>query len=225
MSGTLTLVATPIGNREDLSARARRCLLEAAVIYAEDTRHTGRLLAGLGSHGPLRSYHDHNEAQRAAEIARELDAGRSVALVTDAGTPGIADPGYRAVRAAVAGGHRVTMTPGPCSVVMAVALSGLPTDRFVFDGWVPRKSNALQSTLEGYRLQTRTIVLLESNHRLVRTLGAVAAVLPERRLAVCRELTKVYEEVRRGLAGELAEHYQQHPPRGEVVLVMEGAST
>lgn len=223
MSGTLTLVATPIGNREDLSPRAAQALLAAAVIYAEDTRHSGRLLAELGVHAPLRSCHDHNEAQRAEEIVRALADGRAVALVTDAGTPGLADPGFRVVRAALAAGHHVTMVPGPSSVVMALVLSGLPTDRFVFDGWAPRKAGALRRQLEGYLQEERTVVLLDSNHRLAKTLRAMAETLPERTVAVCRELTKKFEEVRRGGAAELAAHYEAHPARGEVVLVLEGA--
>jgi 16S rRNA (cytidine1402-2'-O)-methyltransferase len=223
VKGTLTLVATPIGNREDLSARARRTLLGAELVYAEDTRHTGRLLAELGAHARLRSCHDHNEAQRAEEIRGLLAGGASVVLVSDAGTPGLADPGYRVVRSALEGGFAVTMIPGPSSIVMAVVLSGLPTDRFVFDGWMARRSGPLQRQVQAWEREPRTIVALESTHRLVKTLRTIAQALPQRRMAVCRELTKVFEEVRRGLAAELAGHFEQNPPRGEMVLVVEGA--
>ncbi len=219
----LTLIATPIGNLEDLSPRAERVLREARFIYAEDTRHTGRLLARLGIEGPLRSCHDHNEAQRAEEIVGHLAAGETVALVSDAGTPGLADPGFRVVRAAVAAGHEVSMVPGPSSVLMALVLSGFATDRFVFDGWLPRRAGRLQRQIEGYLEESRTVVVLESCHRLLKSLPVIQECLAGRRLAVCRELTKLHEEVRRGDAAELRAHYEKHPPKGELVLVIEGA--
>lgn len=219
----LTLVATPIGNLEDLSPRAERALREAQCIYAEDTRHTGRLLARLGIESSLRSCHDHNEEQRAREILGHLDAGESVALVSDAGTPGLADPGHRVVRAALAAGHRVSMVPGPSSVLMALVLSGFATDRFVYDGWLPRRAGRLRKQIESYVGETRSVVLLESSHRLLKSLPLFEECLPDRRLAVCRELTKLHEEVRRGDATELRKHYEGHPPKGELVLVLEGA--
>jgi 16S rRNA (cytidine1402-2'-O)-methyltransferase len=218
----LVLVATPIGNLEDLSARARRVLSESDLVYAEDTRHTGRMLSQLGVDAKLRSCHDHNEAQRAEEIVTHLSEGRSVALVSDAGMPGLADPGFRVVRAVVAAGLRVSMVPGPNSIAMAVVLSGFPTDRYVFDGWLPRRSGALRRQIEEYLEEKRTVVLLESNHRLLKSLPIFADVMPERRLAVCRELTKLHEEVRRGVAAELLEHYSARPPKGELVLVLGG---
>lgn len=218
----LTLVATPIGNLDDLSARARSVLESADLVYAEDTRHTGRLLARLGLRKPLRSCHDHNEAARAAEIVEHLQAGRDVALVSDAGTPGLADPGYRVVRAVLARGLGVTMVPGPSSILMALVLSGFPTDRFVYDGWLPRKSGALRGRLAEYEREPRTVVVLESCHRLLKTLVALQEVLPERPVAVCRELTKRHEEIRRGTPAEVASHFQERTPRGEMVLVIRG---
>jgi len=218
---SLILVATPIGNLEDLSPRSRRTLAEADLVYAEDTRHTGRLLKELGIQVGLRSCHDHNEASRAAEIVGHLEAGQTVALVSDAGTPGLADPGFRVVRAAVAAGFPVSMVPGPSSIVMAVVLSGFATDRFVFDGWLPRKSGRLRSQIESYRDEERTVVLLESVHRIPKSLPVFAEALPDRRIAVCRELTKRFEEVVRGTAAELMERFAQ-APKGEIVLVVEG---
>lgn len=218
----LSLVATPIGNLGDVSERVRETLAAADVVYAEDTRHSGRLLQHLGLRVPLRSCHDHNERQRADEIVEHLREGRAVALVSDAGTPGIADPGHVVARAVIAAGFQVTMVPGPSAVVMAVVLSGFATDRFVFDGWLPRKSGGLRKRIEELATESRTVVVLESNHRLPKSLPVFAEVVPERRLAVCRELTKRHEDVRRGTASELMEHYAAGV-KGELVLVMEGA--
>lgn len=222
MSG-LVLVATPIGNLADTSDRARQALADADLVYAEDTRHTGRLLQHLGLQVRMRSCHDHNERARADEIVRELDDGRAVALVSDAGTPGIADPGHRVVREALAHGHAVSMVPGPCAPVMAVVLSGFATDRFVFDGWLPRRSGQLRSRIESYLEETRTVVLLESKERLVKSLPHFAELLPDRRLAICRELTKLHEEILRGTASELLARLAGRNVKGEIVLVLEGA--
>lgn len=220
--GRLLLVATPIGNLEDLPPRGARALAEADRLYAEDTRHTGRLLKRLGIERSLESCHDHNEARRAEEIAEHLAAGRQVALVSDAGTPGLADPGFRVVRAAIEVGAEVSMVPGPSSILMALVLSGFATDRFVFDGWLPRRSGQLRRRIEELVEEERTTVLLESTHRLLKSLPILAEVLGERRIAVCREMTKMHEEVRRGRAAELLEHYRDRPPKGELVLVVEG---
>ncbi|HKK70142.1 MAG TPA: 16S rRNA (cytidine(1402)-2'-O)-methyltransferase [Candidatus Krumholzibacteria bacterium] len=219
----LSLVATPIGNLSDVSDRARAVLAAADVIYAEDTRHSGRLLKHLGVDARLRSCHDHNERQRAVEIVDDLRAGRSVALVSDAGTPGIADPGHVVARSVIDAGFDVTMIPGPSAVVMAVVLSGFATDRFVFDGWLPRRSGGLRRRIEELAAEPRTVVVLESNHRLPKSLPVFAEVVGDRRLAVCRELTKRHEEVRRGTAHELLERYGTRV-KGEIVLVMEGAA-
>lgn len=220
----MTLVATPIGNLEDLSPRAERVLREADQIYAEDTRHTGRLLARLQIKTRLRSCHDHNEEQRAREILEGLRAGEKIALVSDAGTPGIADPGFKVVRAALAAELEVSMIPGPSSVIMALVLSGFPSDRFVFDGWLPRRSGRLVRQLESYEREERTVVLLESSHRLLKSLPQFAKILGDRELAVCREMTKLHEEVRRGSAADLLAHFEEYPPKGELVLVLAPAS-
>jgi len=216
------LLATPIGNLGDISERARAALESADLLYAEDTRHTGRLLQHLGIKVPMRSCHDHNERQRAVEIVQALGEDRSVLLVSDAGTPGIADPGYRVVREVLQAGLEVSMVPGPSAPVMAVVLSGFATDRFVFDGWLPRRSGQLRTRIESYADEERTVVLLESNHRLLKSLPIFAEVLADRRLAVCRELTKLHEEVRRGTAAELLARYGKGSVKGEIVLVLEG---
>jgi 16S rRNA (cytidine1402-2'-O)-methyltransferase len=221
--GVLTLVATPIGNLEDLSPRAKRTLAEASLVYAEDTRHSGLLLARIGVAARLRSCHDQNEAQRADEIVTHLRDGENVALISDAGTPGLADPGFRVVRAAIAAGCKVSMVPGPSSIVMALVLSGFSTDRFVYEGWLPRRSGGLRSAVDALRDEPRTVVCLESCRRLTKSLPVFAELLPTRQMAVCRELTKLHEDVRRGDAAELDAHYRAHPAKGEVVLVLQGA--
>jgi len=219
----LLLVATPIGNRQDLSERARTAFAEADVVYAEDTRHSGRLLQHLGLRVELRSCHDHNERQRAQEIVEQLEAGRRVVLISDAGTPGIADPGHRVVRSVLDAGLSVSMVPGASAPIMAVVLSGFATDRFVFDGWLPRRSGQLRTRIESYGDEERTVVVLESNHRLLKSLPIFAECMPARRLAVCRELTKMHEELRRGTPAELLEHYGARAVKGEIVIVIEGA--
>lgn len=223
-SVALTLVATPIGNLEDISARARRTLAEAAFVYAEDTRHTGRLLQHLGIVAPLRSCHDHNERQRAQEIVQLLRDGHAVAMVSDAGTPGVADPGHPVVRAVIEAGLRVSMIPGPSAVLMALVLSGFATDRFVYDGWLPRKSGQLRRHIEELLDEARTVVLLESNHRLLKSLPVFAEVMPARRIAVCRELTKLHEEIVRGTPAEVLAHYAGRNVKGELVIVVEGVN-
>jgi 16S rRNA (cytidine1402-2'-O)-methyltransferase len=221
--GSLVLVATPIGNVEDFSPRAIRTLQEADAVYAEDTRHSRRLLERVGAARPLLSCHDHNEARRAEEIVQRLEEGQTVALLSDAGMPTVADPGFRVVRAAHAAGAKVSCVPGPSSIVAALAISGFASDRFVFEGWLPRRSGQLRARLESWTEEARTVVVLESTHRLLKSLPLFAEVLPTRRLAVCRELTKLHEECRRGLAAELLEHYSARPPKGELVLVLEGS--
>ncbi len=220
MTAVLTLVATPIGNVDDLPPRAIEVMRRAQWLYAEDTRHTGRLLARLGIEKKLRSCHDHNERQRAEEIVAHLRRGEEVALVSDAGMPGVADPGYRVVRAAIEAGFAVSMVPGPSSILMALVLSGFPTDRFVFEGWMARRQGRLRAQIESWVDEERTIVVLESNHRLLKSLPLLAELLPQRPMAVCRELTKLHEEIRRGSAAQLLDHYREHRPKGEIVLVI-----
>ncbi len=224
--GRLVLVATPIGNLGDLSDRARRVLEDADTIYCEDTRRTRILLSAVGipAGGRLRTLNDHTESEATPEVLARVVAGEDVALVSDAGTPGVSDPGTRVVAAAAAAGLEVTMAPGPSAPVMALVLSGLPTDRCVIEGFVPRRAGDRARRIEEWRRERRTIVALESPVRLATTLEEIARVDPTRRAAVCRELTKVHEEVRRGTAAELAAWAAGGEVRGEIVIVLAGVS-
>ena len=224
MAGRLILVATPIGNLADLSPRAAEMLTTADVIAVEDTRRTGRLLAHIGSRVPQVSYHDHNERQRLAQLIARIEAGETVALVTDAGTPGISDPGYRLVRACAERGLDVTAIPGPAALVHALVVSGLPTDRFVFEGFLPRRGGARTSRLAELERDPRTLVFYVSPHRAADDLADLAATLGADRPAVlCRELTKLHEEVRRSTLGDLAAQVVEAGVRGEATLVVAGA--
>jgi len=219
----LHLVATPIGNLGDVSLRSRNTLAECDRILCEDTRHTGRLLHHLGIDRPLARFDDHAGDAAIAGWVAELVAGRRLGLVSDAGTPLISDPGYELVRAARAAGVAVHAVPGPSAVVLAVALSGLPTDRFTFTGFVPRKGGARQEWLAELAASRATWVCFESPHRLAATLEEIdRAIGEERVVTVCRELTKLHEEVRNGSALQLADHYRAHPPKGEITLVVAG---
>jgi 16S rRNA (cytidine1402-2'-O)-methyltransferase len=225
--GRLVLAATPIGDVEDASPRLVRLLAEADVVAAEDTRRLRRLCAALGvvPAGRVVSHHEHNEAGGAGDLVAEVEAGRTVLLVTDAGTPGISDPGYRLVEAAARAGVPVTAVPGPSAVTLALAVSGLPTDRFCFEGFLPRRPGERRRALAALAGERRTMVFFEAPHRLAATLAAmVEAFGGERAAAVCRELTKTYEEVRRGGLGELAAWAASGPVLGEVTLVVAGAA-
>ena len=223
MSGKLVLVATPIGNLGDLSTRAVEALKAADVIACEDTRHTGKLLSASGIKNRLISVHEHNERAQTPYVLELVASGQTVALVSDAGTPAISDPGARLVAAAVEAGVEVTIVPGPSAVVSALAISGLPTDRFVFEGFLPRKGAERAQRLSAIAAEERTIVLYESPNRVGSTLVDLArACGEERRVAVVRELTKLYEEVWRGPLGEAAAHLGPAEARGEHVLVIEG---
>lgn len=223
--GLLSLVATPIGNMEDLSPRAGATLAAADVICCEDTRRTGRLLQLAGiDRRPLLVVNDHTEAVKRAEVVRRLDAGERVVVVTDAGMPGISDPGERLVAAAVAAGHRVEVVPGPSAGITALVGSGLPTGRHVFEGFLPRKGSARSERLRALAAEDRTVVLYEAPHRMARTLADLASALGEhRRVAVARELTKLYEEFWRGSLGEAVDWAATVSPRGEIAIVLEGA--
>ena len=221
----LYVVATPIGNLEDVSLRALRILKEVALIAAEDTRKTRRLLARYDIHTRLTSYYEHSQASKLETILANLEHG-DVALVSEAGMPGISDPGYELVRAAVERGIQVVPIPGPSAPVTALAVSGLPSDRFLYLGFLPRRPAERRRLLAGLAGFPHTMVAFEAPHRLVKTLADLAASLgPERRLAVCGELTKLFEEVRRGTAPELVAHYGESAPRGEFTLVIEGAGS
>jgi 16S rRNA (cytidine1402-2'-O)-methyltransferase len=220
--GTLFLVATPIGNLEDVSARALRVLREADLVAAEDTRHTRRLLQHFGIPAQLVSLHEHNERARAASLVERVLAGETVALVTDAGSPGIADPGYPIVRAAVAQGVRVESIPGPSAVITALQVSGLPTDAFLFAGFLPPKRAARRRRLEELSAYRETVVVFESPHRIEACLEDLDAVWAERPIALARELTKLHEQVLRGSAREVREALRDEWKRGEMVLVLGG---
>jgi 16S rRNA (cytidine1402-2'-O)-methyltransferase len=222
VSGVLYLVGTPIGNLGDLSDRARETLAAVDLVAAEDTRRTGRLLKGIAVHKPLLSMFEGNEERRAAQIVERLEKGESVAVVTDGGMPGISDPGYRIVRMAVDRGIDVRVVPGPSAAVAALAVSGLPTDRFAFEGFLPRRAGDRGRRLQALRHDPRTLVLFESPRRLRALLGEVVSTFGDRRVAVCRELTKLHEEVRRGLATEVLAGLREQELKGEVVVVVEG---
>ena len=222
----LVLAGAPIGRADDASPRLVAALASADVVAAEDTRRLQRLCADLGVvlSGRVVSYFDGNEAQRTASLLEALHAGERVVVVTDAGMPTVSDPGYRLVVAAVEQGLPVTCVPGPSAVTTALAVSGLPTDRFCFEGFLPRKPGERRARLAGLQAERRTCVLFEAPHRLADALADMAAVLgPERRAVVCRELTKTYEEVVRGTLPELAD-WAAAGVRGEVTLVLEGAA-
>lgn len=223
--GTLYIVATPIGNLDDITARAVAVLKSVDGIFAEDTRHSGRLLQHLEIKTPLKSLHEHNEEQRVPGVIADLKAGKSAAVISDAGTPLISDPGYRLVNRCHEEGLSVSPIPGTSALVAALSVAGLPTDSFLFMGFPPAKSAARQQWLSSYAVETRTLVLYESRHRIVDTLNDLCITFGEDRMAaVARELTKTYETVRRGSLGTLhtwvAENAEQQ--KGEFVLVLAG---
>jgi len=221
MPGTLYLVATPIGNLEDITLRALRVLREADLIACEDTRQTGKLLAHFGIDKPMVSYHEHNEGPRAQELVAKLEDGASIALVSDAGTPLVADPGYRLVTAAIGAGIPVVPIPGASAVLGALAAAGLPTDAFRFGGFLPVKSGQRRKTLEALRGEDCTLVFYEAPHRILDALSDVAAVCGERPVVVARELTKLHEEFLRGSADEVRAQLAARPSvKGEITLVI-----
>ena len=221
MPGTLYVVGTPIGNLEDLSPRAARVLREAALVAAEDTRVTRRLLSHLGARPRLLSFHEHNWRERLEQVLQALEQG-DVALVSDAGMPGVSDPGRELVAAAAARGVRIESVPGPSAVTTALALSGLPADAFQFLGFLPRRRRERQERLREAAGSPLTLVLFEAPHRLRAALEDISGIFGGRSIAVCRELTKLHEEVFRGTASEALDHFQS--PRGEFSLVLAGAA-
>jgi 16S rRNA (cytidine1402-2'-O)-methyltransferase len=225
VAGTLFIVATPIGNLSDITERARQTLARVAVVAAEDTRHTGQLLSQYGVSVPMFALHEHNEADRADALVARLVGGEDVALVSDAGTPLVSDPGYRLVAAAAAAGVRVVPLPGACAAIAALSVAGLPTDRFVFEGFLPSKTAARRARLSELVSEARTLVFYESPHRLKDALVDCREVFgADRRAALARELTKLHETIYRGTLGELTLQATQDPnmARGECVLVIEG---
>ncbi len=224
--GALQVVATPIGNLQDLSARARQVLAAADLVAAEDTRHTLQLLAAHGIQARLVSVHEHNETQRVAEILQALAGGAHIALVSDAGTPLVSDPGLRLVQAVIAAGFDVRTVPGPCAAIAALSVAGLETERFAFEGFLPPKAAARRARLVTLRGDSRTLICYEAPHRLAESLEDMSATLgPARRAVVARELTKMFETVYRGTLEELAQQARAggDMQRGEIVIVVEGA--
>lgn len=220
----LYLVPTPLGNLEDITLRSIRILKEADILLAEDTRTSRILLQHLGIDKRLLSHHQHNEHQSTPEIIRLLQSGNTVALVSDAGTPGISDPGFLLVRACVKAGIDVECLPGPTAFVPALVISGIPCDRFHFEGFLPLKKGR-QTRLTELATFESTVVLYESPHKLVKTLGQLVEYMgPDRQASVSRELTKMFEETIRGTLTEILTHFQSHEPRGEFVIVVEGKS-
>ena len=222
-TGTLYLVATPIGNLEDITLRALRILKEADIIAAEDTRQTLKLLNHFGIRNTLVSYYEHNKAEKGNYLISRLLEGKNVALVSDAGTPGISDPGEDLVRLAVSKGIPVTMVPGPAAVIAGVVLSGLPSGRFVFEGFLPMNKRVRRERLGSISRETRTMVFYEAPHKLIHTLKDLRDLLGNRRIAIARELTKKFEEVWRTTLDEAIARYGNEPPKGEFVIILEGA--
>jgi 16S rRNA (cytidine1402-2'-O)-methyltransferase len=221
MPGTLYLVATPIGNLADITHRAIDILTKVALIACEDTRHTRKLLQHYGIATRTVSYHEHNEQQRARELIEVIKRGDDVAVVSDAGTPAISDPGFRLVRAAIENDVPVVPVPGPSALITALIAAGLPTDEFFFGGFLPARSNARRTRFTELREVPGTLVFYDAPHRLSETLKDAYEVLGEREAVVARELTKLHEEIRRGRLRELAQHYTTEEPRGEIVLLID----
>jgi 16S rRNA (cytidine1402-2'-O)-methyltransferase len=225
MSGSLYIVPTPIGNLEDITFRAVRVLKEVDLIAAEDTRHTQVLLNHYDIRTSVTSYHEHNERGKARELVEQLRQGRSIALLSDAGTPMISDPGYRLVVEAIRAGVQVIPLPGPSAVTAALSAAGLPTDRFGFEGFLPAKKSERRSALEALKKDTKTLIFYEAPHRLKETLADMAEIFGDREVAIGREISKVHEEFLRGALREILATVEQQTVRGEITLVVQGATS
>lgn len=221
MSGTLYLVATPIGNLADITHRALQVLSDVDLIACEDTRHTHKLLQHYGITTKTTSYHEHNEQQRTSHLIELLKQGSDVAVVSDAGTPGISDPGFRLVRAAIENDVAVVPVPGPSALIAALIAAGLPVDEFFFAGFLPSRSNARRTRLEELKTVPGTLIFYEAPHRLAAMLKDAYEILGEREAVIARELTKLHEEIKRGRLSELAELYVEEEPRGEIVVLID----
>jgi len=221
MLGTLYLVATPIGNLSDITHRALQVLRDVDLIACEDTRHTHKLLSHYGITTKTISYHEHNEQQRAVELIDQLRQGNNIAVVSDAGTPAVSDPGFRLVRAAIENDVPVVPVPGPSALISALVAAGLPTNEFFFAGFLPPRTNARRARLSELQSVPGTLIFYEAPHRLAATLKDAYEILGERDAVVARELTKVHEEIRRGRLSELSEHYEREDPRGEIVVLID----
>jgi len=224
MAGILYVVATPIGNLEDISLRALRILKEVDLIAAEDTRHTRNLLTHYDIHTALTSYHEHNEKTQAAELVEKLRRGENIALVSDAGTPAISDPGYRLVVEALRSGVQIIPLPGPSAVATVLSASGLPTDRFVFEGFLPAKKQERKTRLQSLCAESRTVVFYEAPHRLQESLVDMLHLLGDREIVVAREVSKVHEEYLRGTIGEVIAQLGEREVKGEITVVVRGSS-
>ena len=222
-TGTLYIVSTPIGNLEDITLRALNILRDVQIIAAEDTRHTQKILQRYNISTAQTSYHDHNKEEKAEILISRLKEGRDIALVSDAGTPGISDPGYYLINRAIEEGIRVMPVPGPTASIAALSVSGLPTDAFVFEGFLPAKKTARQKKLRELSTERRTLILFEAPHRLASTLRDIAEVLGDRKIVLTRELTKVFEEVIRGRVSEVIAKIEGRRLKGEMTLLLEGA--
>jgi len=222
MSGMLTLCATPIGNLEDITFRAIETLKSVDMIAAEDTRISIKLLNHYKIKTPMTSYHEHNKVEKGKQLIERMKRGESIALISDAGTPGISDPGEELVRMCYEEGIKVTSLPGPSACITALSMSGQSTRRFVFEGFLPVKKKERQKRLEAMKEETRTLVVYEAPHRLIKTLKELNAVLGNREVSVCREITKRYETVVRAKAQEAISHFEERPPKGECVIVIAG---
>ena len=216
----LYVIATPIGNLGDITLRALEVLKSVDVVAAEDTRHSGNLLKHFDIRKPFVSYHEHNEAMRTAQLVERLAAGENIALITDAGMPGVSDPGARLIRECIARDLPFTIVPGPSAILAALSGSGFPMDQFCFRGFLPVKSGQRERELRNAAEREETTIFFESPYRLTKTLKAGIEILQSRPLCVARELTKKFEEFRRGTATELLTHYEAHPPKGEIVLLV-----
>jgi 16S rRNA (cytidine1402-2'-O)-methyltransferase len=221
-AGKLYLVPTPIGNVGDITQRAVNVLQQVDLVACEDTRHSGRLLKRLGLSKKLISYHDFNELQRAQQLLTKIKQGMSIAVITDAGSPGISDPAYRVVQAAIAGNVEIVPLPGATAIIPALSASGLPTDRFFFEGFLPHKSAARRKRLEQLKEFEHTLVFYESPHRVEKSLGDMLEILGDRHACLAREISKLYEQFIRGSISDILTEIALKPPKGEIVLIIEG---
>jgi 16S rRNA (cytidine1402-2'-O)-methyltransferase len=222
MTGKLFVVATPIGNLKDITFRAIETLKAVALIACEDTRHTKKLLSHYGISTPTTSYFEYNKIQKGEHLLKLLKEGRDIALVSDSGTPGISDPGFNIIRLAIENNILVTVIPGPSAIIAGIVLSGMPTDSFVFEGFLSQKPGKRRKELEALTQEKRTIVIYESPHRILKTLKDILDVMGDRDISVMRELTKVFEETIRLSVSKSIEHFTKNPPRGEFIIVIKG---